>query len=255
MEHAKKMLLIEPRLIEKLNQHKNDDNPTSRLDTEMKDILDSDMDDRKKCILYLQILQRYLHFNEEQRQPLELPIISKNMESESNIKGETVSEIPVPNLTFTEKEKLKDSTPKNRISLYTPTQILKFIPKSYVKKGESLLDHISTNNDKIRWDPDNGSVFVDNQNISGSNIVDLINDLLRPLKRKDPIGWEAFAEALNDIKVPQTFLGNPTRIDFINNLKLNRLSDLSKDTDSLSHLKKRVKKFHKNIDWERWTPY
>lgn len=42
------MVLIEPSLIEKLNQH-NSDNPTSRLiDTEMKNILNTNIDDRKK---------------------------------------------------------------------------------------------------------------------------------------------------------------------------------------------------------------
>lgn len=50
MEHAKKMLLIEPSLLEKINQSTHSDTPTSRLDIEMKNILDSNMDDRKKMI-------------------------------------------------------------------------------------------------------------------------------------------------------------------------------------------------------------
>ncbi|CAG4956759.1 unnamed protein product [Colias eurytheme] len=78
--------------------------------------------------------------------------------------------------------------------LYSPTQILSLIPKTYNKKG--------------------------------SNIVDLINDSLRPLNKSDPIGWDRFAKALKDIKLPLTYIGNPKRCEFINQLQ-------AKDSDLL----------------------
>lgn len=257
MEHAKKMLLIEPSVLEKLNHQNNDDNPTSRLDGEMETILKSNMDDRKKCILYLQILQRYLHFNEENRRPIELPIIAKNDKNmETNINDGIDSKDSVSTSLSTLKEEKCELKPTLQIDpLYSTNHILSHIPKTYIKRGESLLHLISLSKNKIRWN-DNGTLVIDNKCISGSNIIDLINDLLRPLKKENPIGWEHLAKALNDIKIPLTYLGNPKRVEYINNLKLKHLGNISPDEEYFTPQNKRIlKKIHKKLDWEKWTPY
>lgn len=52
MEHVKKMLLVEPSLIDKISQKNVGDgmnNPKSRLDVEMQNILKSNDDDRKNA--------------------------------------------------------------------------------------------------------------------------------------------------------------------------------------------------------------
>lgn len=257
MEHAKKMLLIEPSLIEKFNQQNNIDSPTSRLDTEMKNILNSSMEDRKKCILYLQVLQRYLHFNEENRRPIELPIMSQNVDfSETNINGETQALDPVSTQISKNEEKQEiNIAPKN--NSLTPSKILSTVPKTYFKKGESLLNIISLSSNKINWNSE-GTVIIDDKRIPGSNIVDLINDLLRPLKRHDPIGWEVFAKALKEIKIPLIYLGNPKRVEYINKLTLTDLGEISTD-EEFSTPKEYANKsrinIRKKLDWEKWTPY
>lgn len=256
MEHAKKMLLIEPSLIEKIHQNTNNsDTPTSRLDIEMKNILDSNMDDRKKMILYLQVLQRYLHFNEENRRPIELPIISQNIDlPETNIKGEAQAQDSVSSQTLIEEGQQEVNKASKSSSLYSTSEILRSIPKSYSKKGESLLNLISFSSNKIQWN-DNGTVIIDSEKIPGSNIIDLINDLLRPLKKNDPIGWEEFAKALKDIRIPLFYLGNPKRIDYIKNLTLKELGEISTDEEFATPSNKYVKKIRKKLDWEKWTPY
>lgn len=256
MENAKKMLLIEPSLVEKLNQYNRSDNPSSRLDTEMSDILNSKMDDRKKCILYLQILQRYLHFNEENRRPIEIPMVSQNVDfTETNIKDETQThDDPVPAQTLKKEEKQEIEKTIQSNHLYTKNQILSSIPKTYLRKGENILDLLSNSNDKINWN-DSGTVIIDNEKIPGSNIIDLINDLLRPLKNNDPIGWESFAKVLKDIKIPLIYLGNPKRIDYIKNLTLNDISEVSTDEEFHTPTKKYVKKIRNKLDWEKWNPY
>lgn len=82
------------------------------------------------------------------------------------------------------------------------------IPKTYAKKGELLFNLLSLSKIKVRWN-DDGTVFIENNKITGSNIIDLINDILRPLKKTgDPIGWEEFAKTLKDLNIPLTYIGN-----------------------------------------------
>lgn len=253
MDNAKKMLLIEPGLIDKINQRQNNsDNPLSRLDTEMQEILNSNIEDRKKCILYLQILQRYLHFNEESRQPIELPLIQQNEDfTVSNKKDETLDQDPVSTQVL--KKEVKSVTHDH--FPYTTNNILKSIPKTYLKKGESLLNLISLSKNKINWNNEDGVVMIDDKTIPGTNINDLINDLVRPLKRSDPIGWETFAKALKDIKIPLIYLGNPNRIEYIKNLTLKELGEISTDEEYSTPSNKYAKKNRKKLDWEKWSPY
>lgn len=257
MENAKKMLLIEPGLVDRLNQLNNSDNPTSRLDIEMKDILNSKMDDRKKCILYLQILQRYLHFNEENRRPIEVPIMSQNIDpADSNIKDDTQTQEPVASQTLKKEEKQEIVGALQSDHLYTKNRILSSIPKTYSKKGENLLNLLSLNKNKINWN-ESGTVIIDNEKIPGSNIVDLINDLLRPLKNNDIyIGWESLAkDPLKDIKIPLMYLGNPKRVEYIKKLTLKDIDEVSTDEEYHTPSHKYVKKIRKKLDWEKWTPY
>ena len=140
---------------------------------------------------------------------------------------------------------------------------------------------ISSSKNKISWE-DDGTVVIDNEKIPGSNIVDLVNDLLRPLKRNEPIGWENFAKALKDIKIPLTYIGNPKRTAFINKLKLSDLGGYTTDEEfttptnkqavklphkqqlkenstddeiSASSTTKYRKKLRNKLDWEKWSPY
>ncbi|CAK1582677.1 unnamed protein product [Parnassius mnemosyne] len=217
MENAKKMILIEPGLIEKLKQENKVNSNLSRLDIEMQNIMNSKTEDRKKWILYLQTLQRYLHFTEEDRQPLKLPIYSDTSNEDSNESKigfknkdrDLKTSVDIESLL--EENRSIKSKENDENPLYTPAQILSLIPKTYHKKGQLLLNLVETSKSKMHWDNE-GTVIIDSEKIPGSNIVDLINDSLRPLKRSDPVGWVRFAEALKDIKVPLTYIGNPRRL-------------------------------------------
>ncbi|CAH0730640.1 unnamed protein product, partial [Brenthis ino] len=265
MENAKKMILIEPGLIEKLKQENKVNSNLSRLDIEMQNIMNSKTEDRKKWMLYLQTLQRYLHFTEEDRQPLRLPIYSNTSNEDSNEskivfknKDSDLKRIVNAEALLGENGSIK-SEENDTNPLYTPTQILSLIPKTYNKKGQLLLNLVGTNKSKIHWDNE-GTVIIDNEKIPGSNIVDLINDSLRPLKKSDPIGWDRFAKALKDIKVPLTYIGNPKRCEFINQLQANDLKITSEIEDQefstpSSEDKRSLNKIRRKLEWEKWTPY
>lgn len=264
MEHAKKMLLVDPSVLEKINQPNTTDNPLSRLDTEMQNILKSDMEERKKCTLYLQVLQRYLHFAEEGRRPIKLPIVSNIEVSDMDNSGyDTVDnknnlisvKDSVTVQTSNEGEEQVNITVSNgKPTPYTPKHILSLVPKTYIKKGERLLFLLTSNKNKIHWDVD-GTISVDKEKIPGSNIVDLVNDFLRPLKRSAPIGWEKFAKALKDIKIPLIYIGNPQRADYMQQLPITPFKEYTPRKEEEEFSTPVTSKTRQKIDWEKWSPY
>lgn len=264
MEHAKRMILVEPNLIDKMNQRDVANDPKSRLDIEMQNILKSKDDDRKKWTLYLQVLQRYLHFTGEDRQPFELPIITTPSISETIIKKqhddknvESEHKVAVVDQTSSEKGTHQEGKTFKIDQPYSVIQILSLIPKTYARKGELLLKLLSLSKNKIHWSDKDGTVFIDNNKIVGSNIVDLVNDTLRPLKRSDPIGWETFAKALKDLKIPLTYIGNQKRSSYINRLQLIDSGEVSDDETYSTPVsrEKLISKLRRKVDWEKWTPY
>lgn len=273
MENAKKMILVEPDFIEKLKHNENISlNSLSRLDEEMQKILKSKIEDRQKWALYSQALQRFLHFTETDRKPFKLPIIvdgtnnvHEEFEKSTVKKEETEHNVTLPNPKPFEGD--ATSTPPNHTYplQFTPSHIIKLIPKSYTRKGHVLLDNILQNKQKIWW-KEEGEIVVNNQVIPGSNIIDLISDTVRPLKRAKPIGWKQFASVLKDIRVPASCIGNPTNLQYINGLQIDegQESPIYKNTRStsipvrgqstpVSNITPELTK--KKIDWQRWSPY
>lgn len=260
MENTKKMILIEPEVIEKLKNNNATFNNLSNLDEEMHKVLTTRLEDREKWSLYLQTLQRYLYFVGKDRKPLELPIMSFD-ESEKTKKEDVTSKM----LDRKDTSKETDVHPPGVSDAYTKIQLLQLLPQSYKFKGELLLDILLKNKDKIYWN-NNGTVFIDNKEIVNSNIVDLLGDVVRPLKNSSPAGWPHFALALRDLQVPLSYIGNQKRATYINVIKNspNQLlkTNKTKAESSISpeystpHTKTLHSKTPRSkIDWERWTPY
>lgn len=266
MESVKKMILIEPEVIERLKTDNSNESikNLSRFDEEMHNVLKSKIDDREKWALYLQTLQRYLHFIGETRKPLQLPLLSCDEEG-NVIKGTVNSEQGAYNKGSEEGADNKGtSTETNQQNIYSKSLLLGLIPKSYQSKGGLLVDILLKNNDKIFWN-DKGVVFINKREISKSNIIDLLNDILRPLKSSSPNGWVEFARCLEELKVPLSYIGNPKRATYMKILtKSPNYSKKDEETETSEHYftpkittsssgdqEKRGRK----INWERWTPY
>src|SRR5699024_4982239 len=59
-------------------------------------------------------------------------------------------------------------------------------------------------------------VSINNQPVDGTNIIDLINDVLRYRKNApEPNGWESLAEVMKSINIPFEVIGNWKRRAFI----------------------------------------
>ena len=187
-------MLIDPKI---LAATRYDQPPTvealTELDSDMRRILDSrDLSPREKVESYNQILQKHQHFYQLHRAPLQA--LPPPPPSQSP---------PPPTQPPTEINK-EDKELK---------EIVSSVPAKFQRKGQLLLERLRKNPD-IDWN-ERGELVVKGQVISGSNVVDLVNDALRRRKRFEPRGWEIFADALRETNVPQDLVGNPTRWSYI----------------------------------------
>lgn len=193
MEHANKMFLIKPEVFKKIQETGETFPDTiSQLDNEMQHVLKAKIDDREKWNKYQQVLQRFLHFSNNLREPVKIPITDLPVEKEETdaISGEQET----------------DTQPlSTNLSI---EDILESIPKNLRNKSKLLLQQINKNN-VIEWDK-NGQMSINNKSVQGSNIIDLVNDVIRTRKPTFPKGTDIFLEALKEINTPIEYLGNET---------------------------------------------
>lgn len=107
----------------------------------------------------------------------------------------------------TETEPVESSKSSTK-DAYSVSNILLLIPKTYRKRGEILINCLLKHEDKIRWD-EKGTVIIRDNAIPFSNITELINNVLRKLKRPLPLGGDLFTKVLSEIQVPLRCIGNP----------------------------------------------
>ena len=57
-----------------------------------------------------------------------------------------------------------------------------------------------------------GELIHEGVPVAGSNVVDVVNDMLR---KTDPTGWQPFARQLRAMNLPMELVGNIARRDYI----------------------------------------
>ena len=203
MEHARKMALVDPRLLDTLRSPPPPPPATDTLgkkvqalDDDMKTILDrTDLDDGTKVTLYNQVLQRYnVLADKHVKDPIRVVTVNESMAGPgSEVEPGSGSEGAVRAL----------------ISELEAT-VLDTVPKTMQAKARRLMEHLKRD---IAWTA-RGELIHEGVPVVGSNVVDLVNDLLR--KRKTaPTGWQPFARQLNAINLPMALVGNVTRRAYI----------------------------------------
>ena len=98
----------------------------------------------------------------------------------------------------------------------------KELNKNNANRAKLLIQKLKDHLDVISWN-DNGQLVLDGSTIPNSNIVDLVNDVMRKRKGFNPEHSNTFAKALAKINVPEDYVRNPDRIDSI--LWYRRLQD------------------------------
>lgn len=185
MEHTKKMVLVEPRQIEKWKETMLD-KTLSKLDSEMYQILHRDIAEDDKAKLYSNSLSRYLSMDK--------PTVVTKFETKDAIAG-------VDN---------KSDNTKIIESL-----VLDTVPKKWKSQASRLLTYMKNNPD-ISWSS-SGELVLKNTTIPKTHAVDLVNDLLRKRTSSSlPTGWKQLADTLKDSNIPNELIGNKDRLKYIN---------------------------------------
>ena len=150
------------------------------IDVEMMTILDrKDLDDRTKVTLYNQVLQRYNVLSDKHvKEPVRVVALNESgagARAEGAVGGSSSG---------------------------IEADVVDTVPKTMQAKARRLMKHLKRD---ISWTA-RGELIHEGVTVAGSNVVDLVNDLLR--KRKtDPTGWQPFAQ-LHAINLPMELVGN-----------------------------------------------
>ena len=84
------------------------------------------------------------------------------------------------------------------------------VPKTMQAKPRRLMEHLKRDIARTA----RGEMIHDGVPVAGSNVVDLVNDLLR--KRKtDPTGWQPFVRQHRAMNLPMELVGNVARRAYI----------------------------------------
>ena len=159
----------------------------SALDKEMREVLETDISDSDKVFQYNQILQRYRTYDEKSNQPVTVKI---------------------------DPNTISQSLKPDYLSRKIPEQVLCLTPITFRAKAAEILDRIQESG-HMSWD-DKGQLVLDGKSVENSNMVDLVNDVVRNRKTTSPpVGWQAFATGLRSLNIPEEIIGNRDRIQYI----------------------------------------
>lgn len=178
MNETKKMLLVDPSALSRLQTPAPATQTFSGLDEAMSGVLNmSALSDRDKWRMYEQTLQKYLFKMGETRKPLELPLQADGPElvNSYDLSARIASEVPAK---FTRKA----------LALYG---FMRTLPR-------------------VSWDAV-GLVRLDNRPVPGSNLVDLVADLMRHRNNSQPPGIAQLLPILKEGNVSRELIGNGQR--------------------------------------------
>jgi hypothetical protein len=163
MEHAKKMLLVSPDVLQKIGASDHTHNvpkpSASSIDNELKKLLaDDTITVDEKWAKVQQGMLRYLRQVDKDREPLKISLVEDSSKDDKLFKskpGISYADIPL-------KRQIVQSLGAS---------------KALGNKAANFVEHVFNNNG-FRWN-DRGIVSINGHEIPGSNIVDITNDLLR----------------------------------------------------------------------------
>lgn len=207
MDHTKKMVLVSPDVLDSIGQPslKTDYlHPVTKkvndIDHKMTEILNSDLPIDQKMKRYSEALHHYTIFVKKDAEPRKLQLVSSTP----------------PQTVDSNKADSKDTVSDDRndaaggLDDTISQEILQSVPKSMQGRASSLLRKIKSSNGELGYNHQ-GELVVRGQPVRGTNLVDLVNDVLRRRKNFNPNGWEDFAQGLATINAPLGLIGHPTR--------------------------------------------
>ena len=192
MRHGKQMILVPEDVLATLERkQKQETSPlvTNLMNTEenMNETLKrTDMFDDEKQKLYHGDLERYLNLKHQK----------KNDFTTININSTTPLDANKP------AEK-KEGTSSD-------SAIVEPIPRTMRDRAMAILNRLKSYPNVISWDK-TGQVKLDGKNVQGSNISDLLSDVVRCRKNFNPVGPKEFFCVLSTVNMPKDLVRNEER--------------------------------------------
>ena len=113
------------------------------------------------------------------------------------------------NSTPTSSESQPPPPTTDPVDISIRDRVVDSVPQTLQRKAKLLLNLIEKH-PHMRWDHQ-GVLEYQGKPVAGSNVIDLVNDVIRQRKGSKPKGWEQFAKGLRDINAPQEVVGNRQR--------------------------------------------
>jgi hypothetical protein len=208
MEQVKKMILIDPRMMEKLNNVNTDMKMKSIMDKMLnaKDLVLSSLDGDMSKVL-----------------------TDPYMSDDRKVQQYTSAQARYNIINAPDSEKQENSEDK-----YIPDDVLPSIPKRLKIKGERLIEFVKKN-PSLNFNA-RGELTIDGMRIANSHASDLINHALKKNKSV-PIGWDIFQQHLLTMNIPRNILS----VETVDKDRINRQEDKkSVQRQSVSPVAKRI---------------
>ena len=167
------------------------------------------------AIVPFKLCEDMKRWKEEQIQKPRLPP-NPNVSATASLQRDLSSVMANEDLSEAEKSQLYGQTlhkfktahqkALKETSLFSPSDpssskmnqlVIDSVPSTMKRKAQ-LLVSLLKNNPNVSWE-DDGTVKLYGKSIPGSNIIYLVNDVIRHRKGSEPTGWQAFAEGLRDM--------------------------------------------------------
>ena len=188
MESVSRMALVDPRLLDHISNQQTKQpiaKTLNALDDEMRRILDKPITTYEKVKQYNQVLMRYNDYEDKKNEPIQLKVLPT------------------------------DSTNRDIDGSRWEREVIDSVPKSFKRRAQILMNRIKAAGGPLSWNTQ-GELINRGNVLTGSNIVDLVNDVLRKRKsRSAPAGWQQFSTGLRDSNIPQEAIGHPDRWAYI----------------------------------------
>ena len=208
MEQVKKMILIDPRMMEKLNSVNTDIKMKSIMDKMLnaKDLVLSSLDGDMSKVL-----------------------TDPYMSDDRKVQQYTSAQARYNIINAPDSEKQENSEKK-----YIPDDVLSSIPKRLTIKGERLIEFVKKN-PSLNFNA-RGELTIDGMRIANSHASDSINHALKKNKSV-PIGWDIFQQHLLTMNIPRNILS----VETVDKDRINRQEDKkSVQRQSVSPVVKRI---------------
>ena len=222
MEFARKMALVDPRVLETVATPPKDSvgKVLQRLNDEMQAIISRrDLQEREKVTLYNQILERYNDIDEEHVQEPTRVILVNDKKDKACV----------------------DKEPESTASSGSvEIEIVDSAPKTLKRKAQRLVGKLKADS-TVDWN-DRGEFIYNGEVVTGSSMVDLVNGVLRKRKSVVPVGWKRFANYMKRLNVSNDLIGNPELWQYMQSGSPTRPPTKQSKRSRLSSL-------------QRWEPY